>query len=48
MKALGDKRPDEKENSNKKQRVGMSPGPKARPEASNPATPENFDESVQL
>ena len=48
MKALGDKRPDEKVNSNKKPRVGMSPGPKAQPAASNPPTPENFDESVAL
>jgi len=48
MKALGDKRPDEKENSKKKQRVGMSPGPKAQPGASNPAPTENFDESVAL
>tara|TARA_Y100000004_G_scaffold179182_1_gene222502 strand:+ start:655 stop:801 length:147 start_codon:yes stop_codon:yes gene_type:complete len=48
MKALGDRRPDEKANSNKKPRVGVSPGPKARPEASNPPAQENFDESVQL
>ena len=48
MRALGDKRPDEKVNTSKKPRVGMSPGPKAQPTASNPPTPENFDESVAL
>ena len=48
MKALGDKRPDEKVNAKKKHRVGMSPGPKAQPAAPNPAIPENFDESVVL
>lgn len=48
MRALGDKRPDEKGNTKKKQRVGLSPGPKAQPGASNPAPPENFDESVDL
>ena len=48
MRALGDKRPDEKANTNKKQRVGMSPGPKAQPAASNPPAPESFDESVAL
>jgi hypothetical protein len=48
MKALGDKRPDEKVNTNKKRRVGMSPGPIAQPAASNPPAPENFDESVEL
>ena len=48
MRALGDKRPDEKANTNKKQRVGMSPGSKAQPAASNPPAPESFDESVAL
>ena len=48
MKALGDKRPDEKTNSDKKRRVGFAPGPKAQPAASNPPAPESFDESVAL
>lgn len=48
MKTLGDKRPDEKADTKKKARVGVSPGAKAQPQDSNQAQPESFDESVEL
>ena len=48
MKALGDKRPDEKTNSKKKQRVGFAPGSRTQPAAQNPPSHENFGENVEL
>jgi|TARA_A100001391_G_scaffold148697_1_gene106164 hypothetical protein len=48
MKALGDKRPDEKTNSDKKRRVGFAPGSRTQPAAQNPPAQENFGENVEL
>ena len=48
MKALGDKRPDEQENTKKKRRIGFAPGAKAVPVVQQPENQENFDESVEL
>jgi len=48
MRALGDKRPDEKTNSEKKRRVGFAPGSRTQPAAQNPPAQENFEESVEL
>ena len=48
MKALGDKRPAEKTNNDKKGRVGFAPGSRTQPAVQNPPAQENFGENVEL
>ena len=49
MKALGDKRPDEKDKQQEKTTCGVSPGlKKLSLQHQNPPAQENFDESVEL